>query len=49
MYIIVIMASFLTSYDYPSSLVDWDYRDGKIAMLFENEIKRQNYFYYYRQ
>lgn len=34
----------LTSYDYPSSLVDWDYRDGKIAMLFENEIKRQNYF-----
>ena len=34
----------LTSYDYPSSLIDWDYRDGKIAMLFENEIKRQNYF-----
>ncbi|MDE6103926.1 MAG: hypothetical protein K2F60_05315, partial [Oscillospiraceae bacterium] len=35
---------FLTSYDYPSKLKDWDYRDGKIAMLFENEIKRQNYF-----
>lgn len=35
---------FLTSYDYPSKLIDWDYRDGKIAMLFENEIKRQNYF-----
>lgn len=34
----------LTSYDYPSSLIDWDYRDGKIAMLFENEIKRQIYF-----
>ena len=34
----------LTSYDYPSSLIDWDYRDGKKAMLFENEIKRQNYF-----
>lgn len=34
----------LTSYDYPSSLIDWDYHDGKIAMLFENEIKRQNYF-----
>ena len=34
----------LTSYDYPSSLIDWYYRDGKIAMLFENEIKRQNYF-----
>ena len=34
----------LTSYDYASSLIDWDYRDGKIAMLFENEIKRQNYF-----
>ncbi len=35
---------FLTSYDYPSRLTDWDYRNGKIVMLFENEIKRQNYF-----
>lgn len=35
---------FLTSYDYPSRLIDWDYHDGKIVMLFENEIKRHNYF-----
>lgn len=35
---------FLTSYDYPSKLIDWDYCNGKIAMLFENETKRQNYF-----
>lgn len=36
--------NLLSSYDYPSNLIDWDYSDGKVAMLFENEIKRHNYF-----
>lgn len=34
----------LSTYDYPSELIDWDYQDGKVAMLFRNEIKRHNYF-----
>ncbi|MGN1481869.1 DUF5711 family protein [Porcipelethomonas sp.] len=33
----------ITSYEYPSNIVDWDYHNGKIAMLFENEVKRQSY------
>lgn len=32
------------SYDYPSTLVDWDYCDMGAALLFENEKKRYSYF-----
>ena len=35
--------NFLSSYDYPSDLTDWDYQNGKIALLFKNETKRQSY------
>ncbi len=31
------------TYDYPSTLVDWDYGDKGAALLFENETKRQSY------
>lgn len=32
-----------SEYTYPAQLRDWDYYDGKIAMLFENETKRHSY------
>ena len=32
------------NYDYPSTLVDWDYCDLGAALLFENEKKRHSYF-----
>ncbi len=32
------------SYDYPSTLVDWDYSNLGAALLFENEVKRRSYF-----
>lgn len=35
---------FLTSeYSYPAGLKDWDYSDGKAAVLFENVTKRHSY------
>ncbi len=30
-------------FDYPSKLVDWDFSEGKAAMLFTNEAKRHSY------
>lgn len=33
----------LMTYDYPASLVDWDYSSYGAALLFENETKRQSY------
>ncbi|MBQ3567181.1 MAG: hypothetical protein IJA12_08375 [Oscillospiraceae bacterium] len=32
------------TYDYPSTLIDWDYSADGAALLFENETKRQSYF-----
>lgn len=32
------------SYDYPSTLIDWDYSELGAALLFENEVKRRGYF-----
>ncbi len=32
-----------TEYQYPAKLKDWDYYEGKAAMLFENETKRHSY------
>lgn len=34
---------FKSEYVYPAGLVDWDYSEGKLAMLFKNEAKRRNY------
>ncbi len=31
-------------YDYPSTLIDWEYGPDGAALLFENETKRQSYF-----
>ncbi len=31
-------------YDYPSTLVDWEYGSDGATLLFENETKRQSYF-----
>lgn len=32
-----------SEYTYPAKLKDWDYSNGKAAVLFENEIKRYSY------
>ena len=32
------------SYDYPSGLIDWDFNEKGVALLFKNETKRQSYF-----
>ncbi len=34
---------FRNEYAYPTELIDWDYSEGKLAMLFTNEIKRHSY------
>lgn len=34
---------FISEYIYPSSLVDFDFKGGKAAMLFSNEAKRFSY------
>ena len=35
--------SLLYSYEYPSSIADWDYSENKAVMLFENKSKRHSY------
>ena len=30
-------------YEYPAKLIDWDYQNGKTALLFQNETKRLSY------